>query len=127
MVKTPNPKPVVIGTSIAHLAADIILDKKGTELLVLDISECCDLADYMVIATGSNKRQVQAMAEEIRKQVKAHKVLPLSVNGLANGWWVLLDCGSVLVHVMQPEARRFYNLESLWADGVVVRRGIDAA
>jgi ribosome-associated protein len=120
-------KPETTPTLIANLAADIVIEKKGEELLVLDVSRCTDLADYMVIASGTNKRQVQAMAEEIRKRVKARGLIPLNVSGTENGWWVLIDCGSVLVHLMQPEARRFYNLESLWADGLVVRRGIDAA
>jgi ribosome-associated protein len=120
-------KPETTPTLIANLAADIVIEKKGEELLVLDVSRCTDLADYLVIASGTNKRQVQAMAEEIRKRVKARGLIPLNVSGTENGWWVLIDCGSVLVHLMQPEARRFYNLESLWADGLVVRRGIDAA
>lgn len=120
-------KSEITPTAIANLAADIVLEKKGDELLVLDVSRCTDLADYMVIATGTNKRQVQAMSEEIRKRVKARGLVPLNTSGADNGWWVLIDCGSVLVHLMQPEARRFYNLESLWADGLIVRRGIDAA
>ncbi|MAG58182.1 MAG: ribosome silencing factor [Planctomycetes bacterium] len=109
---------------IAHKAADLILDKKGQDLVVLDISAMTSssLADYLVIATGANKRQVQAIAEELDKQMKHAGVRRLSVTGRDYGWWVLVDLGDVLVHVMQEDARRFYDLESLWADAPIVRR-----
>lgn len=118
--------PAPSASQVAHLAADIVLEKKGEDLVVLDITGCSDLADYMVIATGRNKRQVQAMAEEINQRVKKLGAKRLSVNGLENGWWVLLDLGDVLVHVMQQEARTYYDIEALWADGTVIRRGVEA-
>ena len=107
---------------IAHKAADLILEKKGEELLVVDITECSDIADYLVIACGSNKRQVQAMCAEIRQELKKAGHLPLSITGEAFGWWILIDYGDVIIHLMQEEARRFYDLDALWADGRVVRR-----
>ena len=110
---------------VAHRIADIVIDKKGTELLVMDIADCSDIADYMIMASGGNKRQVQAISQEIRKQLKEAGHLPLSVTGLEHGWWVLVDYGDVLVHVMQDDARRFYDIEALWADGQVVRRSPD--
>jgi ribosome-associated protein len=111
---------------VAHRAADIILEKKGSDLVVLDIQGCSDLADYMVIATGTNKRQIQAMAQEIATSLKREGIFKRSSSGEDLGRWVLLDLGDVLVHLMQEEARRYYDLEALWADGIVVRRGIEA-
>lgn len=108
----------------AHKVGDIVIDKKGTDLVVLDVEESSGFADYMVIATGGNRRQVQAMAEEIRKVLKECGKSPLSVTGTERGWWVLLDYGDVLVHLMQEDARRYYDLEALWADATVVRRGV---
>jgi ribosome-associated protein len=108
---------------IAHKAADIILDKKGKDLVVLDISgTSSNLADYMVIGTGTNRRQVQAMAEAINIDMKAVGVRRLSITGKDFGWWVLLDLGDVVVHVMQDDARRYYDIETLWGDAPVVRR-----
>ena len=108
---------------IAHKAADIILDKKGKDLVVMDISgTSSNLADYMVIGTGTNRRQVQAMAAAINIDMKAAGVRRLSVTGKDFGWWVLLDLGDVVVHVMQDDARRYYGIETLWGDAPVVRR-----
>ena len=107
---------------IAHRAADIVLEKKGVDLLVLDLEDCSDIASYMVIASGVNKRQVVAIAEAIVMEMKGEGHLPLGVSGRELGWWVLIDYGDVLVHVMQPDARRYYDLEALWADAPVIRR-----
>ncbi|MAB91584.1 MAG: ribosome silencing factor [Planctomycetes bacterium] len=116
-------KNILTPAQVAHKAADIILDKKGEDLVVLDISgTATNLADYMVIGTGTNRRQVQAMAEAINLDMKAAGVRRLSVTGKEFGWWVLLDLGDVVVHVMQDDARRYYDIETLWADAPVVRR-----
>jgi ribosome-associated protein len=111
----------------AHKIADLIVEKKGTELLVLDIGECSDIADYMILASGTNKRQVQAMTEEISKDMKQCGHPAIGISGKTHGWWVLMDYGDVLVHVMQEDARRYYDLEALWADAQIVRRGVEDA
>lgn len=113
-------------TQLAHLAADIVLEKKGNDLVVIDITSCSDLADYMVIASGTNPRQVQAIAQEISMRLKKVGIYKRSGSGEELGRWVLLDLGDVVVHVMLEEARRYYDLEALWADGTVVRRGVEA-
>lgn len=114
----PVPSPTVV----AHKIGDLILDKKGSDLLVLSVERITSLADYLVIATGSNSRQLHAMALEIEQTMKALGVARCRIEGLEQGWWIVIDCGDVIVHIMQEEARRFYNLEMLWADGRVVRR-----
>jgi ribosome-associated protein len=114
-------------TVVAHKIGDIILDKKGSDLLVLGVERITSLADYLVIATGSNSRQLYAMAVEIEQAAKELGVGRCRAEGLDQGWWIVIDCGDVIVHIMQEEARRFYNLEMLWADGRVVRRSADVA
>ena len=81
----------------------------------------------MILASGTNKRQVQAMAEEISKDMKAVGRPALGISGREHGWWVLMDYGDVLVHLMQDDARRYYDLEALWADADIVRRGVEDA
>jgi ribosome-associated protein len=99
---------------IAGLAA---LDRKATELRVLDVARSCDFTDYFVICSGSNERQVQAIADAIQEAMFRQGIKPLHVEGLTNARWVLLDFGGDFVaHVFLEEARRFYNLERLWSD-----------
>lgn len=114
---TPMPP-----ATLAHRIGDIILEKKGQDLVVLDIEKVTSLGDYLVLATGSNRRQVMMMAKEIQAEMKSAGKLTLGHEGMEQGWWVLLDFGEVIVHLMQQEAREFYDLEVLWADGEVIRR-----
>jgi ribosome-associated protein len=85
------------------------------------------LADYLVVATARGKRQVQALAEEVMAQAKAAGANRLSETGRTYGWWVLIDFGDVVVHLMQPEARRFYDIDALYSDATVVRRSVDTS
>ncbi len=125
MTETSNKLSIA---QIAHRAGDIILDKKGGDLVVLDISAMpTSLADYLIIATGTSQRQVRAIAEALEFDMKTAGVGRRSSTGKEFGWWVLIDFGDVLVHVMQEDARRYYDLEALWADAPVVRRVEGAA
>ncbi|MEZ6195194.1 MAG: ribosome silencing factor [Planctomycetota bacterium] len=108
--------------SVAHRIGDIILDKKGLDLVVIEIGRISSLADYLVIATVENSRQLQAIARELQEKMKKEGSPRLGDEGVDQGWWVLLDFGDVIVHLMQQEARDFYAIEALWADGDVVRR-----
>lgn len=108
--------------SLAHEVGDLILEKKGTELTVINVEKVTSIADYLVITTAQNGRQVMSMAKEIREYVKAGGGNFISAEGLDEGWWVLMDLGDVIVHIMQEDARRYYDLEMLWADGRVVRQ-----
>lgn len=101
----------------AFIAAQYALDKKGLDLRLLEISELSSLTDYLMIVTGRSDRQVQAIAEAIRLGLKQeHQVMPLAVEGMADGRWVLLDYGEVMVHVFQESVRQFYDLEGLWSE-----------
>ena len=101
----------------ALFAVEYALDKKGINLKLLDVRELSTLTDYLLLATGRSDRQVQAIAENIRTEFKHHhNVLPLAIEGMDKGRWILLDYGEIMVHVFQQSVREFYDLEGLWSE-----------
>ena len=92
------------------------LGKKAINLVVLDVHELTSFADTFIICSGRSNRQVNAIAEHIQVDLKEHKIKPLSVEGLGQGHWVLLDYGHVIIHVFYEPVREFYDLEGLWVD-----------
>ena len=102
---------------IAILAAKALDAKKGKDIKVLEIEKITTLSDYFVICTGSSNTQINALCDEVEKQLSAAGEEPLHREGHRGGTWVLLDYGCVAVHVFNAEAREFYSLEHLWADG----------
>lgn len=101
----------------ARLCAAYALEKKAENLRLLDVQGISSLTDYLLIVTGRSDRQVEAIAEEIRLGMKRdHGIVPLAVEGLKQGNWVLIDYGDVMVHVFQPHVRDFYDLEGLWQE-----------
>jgi ribosome-associated protein len=116
--KAPQATP----DQAVDLAIEVILERKGSDILVLDLSKCSDLADWMVICTVRNPRQAQALAHHLSERFKAAGMRRLSVAGLELGSWVVLDYGDVFIHVMLDDVRRFYDLEALWGDADVVKR-----
>lgn len=115
---TPRLSPEQAG----RLAIEIIVDRKGADALMLDISKCSDLGDSMVICTAKSSRQVQAIAHNLSERLKLAGLRRLSVAGMDVGSWVVLDYGDMFIHVMLEDVRRFYDLETLWGDAVVVQR-----
>lgn len=108
---------------VAAIAAD---SKKASDLILLDLSSKTDVCDYFLICTGENSRQVDAIVDEVRAKVSANcGVSPLSCEGREGLSWVLLDYGSVVVHVFKPETRDFYRLERLWGDAPQVELNLE--
>lgn len=102
---------------------DAIADKKGEDILLLDIREQSPFADYFVLGTGTSERHVRALVEGLAAEAKTkHLRRPLSVEGRAETGWVLMDYGDVIVHLFSPEKRGYYNLEGLWREGKIVVR-----
>lgn len=101
---------------------NIISDKKGEDILLLDTRPVSFIADYFVIANAASERQLKAIADEIQKQLKRDRILPLGVEGKPNSGWVLLDYGSVITHLFSPGMRDYYRLEKLWEKAPVVVR-----
>ena len=103
---------------LAIIAAKALDEKKGKEISAIDITDLTTLADYFVIATGGSNTQINALCDAVEKALKEQaEEAPLRREGHRDGSWVLLDYGSVAVHVFSPEAREFYSLERLWCDG----------
>lgn len=107
---------------LAREIVDLISDKKGVDIMMLDTRTVSSIADYFVIATGESERQLKAVGDEIQKQMKKHKILPLGVEGKPDSGWILLDYGSVIVHLFSSALRDFYQLEQLWDKAPVVVR-----
>ena len=93
-----------------------ILSKKAMNVVALDVAEMTSYADVFIICSGRSNRQVNAIAESIKTELKKHKIKPLSVEGTKDGHWVLLDYGHVIIHVFYEPVREFYDLEGLWVD-----------
>ena len=104
-------------TTLAATAARAASDKKGEDIVVLEVGPLLSITDAFVITSGMNDRQVRTIAEEVEAQVRASMSrAPLRVEGLNDARWILLDYGDVVVHVFLDETRRYYDLERLWAD-----------
>ena len=88
--------------------------KKATDIKVLDLTGITSFADYFVICSGSNSKQVQAIADEVGAQLKKVNEHPISVEGYTQAEWILADYGDLLVHVFSTKAREYYDLERLW-------------
>ncbi len=91
-------------------------EKKAEGLLVLDVREITYIADYFVICSGTNTRQVKAIAEEIDYRLSKEGIFPTHVEGFPDCRWVLMDYGDVIVHVFDEDARFYYDLEGLWGE-----------
>ena len=103
---------------LAIIAAKALDDKKGQEIAVIEITDQTTLADYFVIATGSSSTQINALSGAVEKAMEEQGGESLlHREGHRDGTWVLLDYGSVVVHIFSGEAREFYSLERLWSDG----------
>ena len=101
---------------IAGIAAKALDDKKARDVKVLKTAEQTVLADYFVICNGTSSTHIKALVDEVDKQLSEAGEPPIRREGLRSDIWVLMDFGSVIVHVFTDEARQFYNLERLWSD-----------
>lgn len=95
-------------------------DKKALDLLALDLQDVANFTDYFLIASGTNARQVQAIADEVVERLKKQGTRAQRVEGYQSAEWVLLDYGDFIFHVFEEKARRFYDLERLWRDAARV-------
>jgi ribosome-associated protein len=104
-----------LDTDIDHYVK-AALQRKIIGLVVLDIRNLSSVADILIIGSGRSNRQVTAIAEFIRTELKTHGIKPLGVEGLKEGHWVLMDYGHVVIHIFYESVRTFYDIEGLWAD-----------
>lgn len=98
------------------IAVQVSLDKKGEDILVLDLSEKSSFTDIFVILHGNSPRQNLAIYENIEMELKKVNILPLSREGLENAGWILMDYGYFIIHIFSEKEREYYSLENLWID-----------
>ena len=102
---------------LCTLVVDALDDIKAKDITTLDVREMTTVTDYMIVASGTSNRHVQALVENVAEKAKAAGHKPIGIEGEEGGEWVLLDLQDALVHVMLPKVREFYNLEKLWSLG----------
>lgn len=102
-------------TKLVRLVADSLDDDKAQDVVVIDLTGRTTIADFMIVASGTSQRHVGAMAEHLERKLKAQGLARLSIEGMPQREWVLIDAGDVVVHLFRPEVRTFYDLEKMWA------------
>lgn len=105
-----------------RLALHFASEKKAFNVVALDLREIASFAEFFVIVSGANQRQVQAISDEINEQLKEQlKTRPIRIEGYSGAEWVLLDYGDFIVHIFEEKSREFYDLERLWRDAKKVK------
>ena len=121
MTKTNQKKPRASGgkrrlTAEITRAVRAALDKKATDVVVLDLRDTPAFTDFFVLCSGQNPRQVRAIADNVEEALRAIKIRPAHVEGYDRSEWILMDFFNFIVHVFSPDTRAFYALERLWGD-----------
>lgn len=104
------------------LAYEALEDKKGEDIQVIEIKDISIIADYFVIANGSNTQQVDALVDSVKDRLGREGYDPLRIEGIKSAGWILMDYGDLVVHVFSKEDRLFYNLERIWRDGKIISK-----
>ncbi len=107
---------------LAHTIVDVLDEKKGEDILLLDIREVSSFADYFLICSGSSIRMVNALAKAVKKEIKQEYGINPRIEGEAQAGWMLIDYGDLILHVFSPDRRAFYRLEELWGEGKTILR-----
>ena len=101
-------------------AYQAVNDKQGAAIRVIDVRAVSSFADFFLICNGKNRKQNQAICDEVRRRLKGHQLSPAHVEGYDHAEWILLDYIDFVVHIFSEKAREFYKLEKLWSDGILV-------
>ena len=107
---------------MAKLAIEGLEDKKANDIRILDIEKITTLADYFIIASGTNRNQVQAMADNVEEFLGKAGYNPKHVEGYQSANWILMDYGDIVLHLFDEENRLFYDLERIWRDGTAIEK-----
>ena len=105
------------GREFAALAAKVLDEKKAERIEIINISELTTIADYFIICSGGSTTQVKALCDNVIEKAQEAVMSPLRIEGYDSAAWILLDFGSVIVHVFKNDMRDFYSLDRLWGDG----------
>jgi len=118
---TCGDDPLNDTTDLAQRIAQVLSDKLGEDIILLDMRDVVSYTDWFVIATGRNTRQTQAMADETRQRIKDEEgLIPARMEGQREGDWILMDYIDVVVHVFTPDSRAYYRLDQLWGQVPVI-------
>ncbi len=101
-------------------AAELAVDKKAKDTIILELKSLSTIADYFVICSGENPAQIKAIAEAIDSYFSKKKIFPIGIEGLDFARWVLIDYGDVVIHIFDDETRAYYELEKFWMDAPVI-------
>jgi ribosome-associated protein len=115
-------KAKIKAIDVARRLVDAIEDKKGEDILLMDIHAQSGFADYFVLCSGTSDRQLKAIEDAIREAAHKLGVSAAHTEGKAEAGWILMDLGDLIVHVFSPSQRHFYDLESLWKESPVLLR-----
>jgi ribosome-associated protein len=126
-LNTQTARDELTTNQLQQLVVSSLEDFKATDTLVIDVSGKNPLTERMVIASGNSTRHVKSMAENLIVKAKAVGNPPLGVEGMSEGEWVLVDLNDVIVHLMLPQSRAFYNLEKLWEASADHRSGVSGS
>ena len=107
---------IIEARELAYLLLRAVIEKKAIDPVVLDVEGLVSYADYFVVCSGVSSRQVKALAEWVERSARNAQIHSLSVEGRASGNWVLMDYGTVVLHLFHESVRDFYDLEGLWVD-----------
>lgn len=113
--------------AIRDAVVDALEDVKGFDISVLDVRNMTSLTSYMIVCSGNSNRQTKALADNVCEKLKEKGIETRGIEGEKEGEWVLVDMGDVIVHVMVPATRAYYNLEQLWTQGETRRANTKAA
>jgi len=100
---------------LINIVLDALEEVKGKDIVTLNVTNLTDVMDTMIVASGNTSRQVKALANSVIEDAKKAGFQPIGVEGIDSGEWVLVDLGDIVIHVMQPTIREFYELEKLWS------------
>jgi ribosome-associated protein len=109
--------------NIARTIVTVLEEKKGEDIILLDLIGVCSFTDYFIICSGISERSIKALAEEVRKAVKEkYSIMAQGVEGDAQSGWILIDYGDVILHIFSKTLREYYQLEELWREGKLLLR-----
>lgn len=107
---------MINNTEVLNSCFNAIEDKKGENIIKFNISKISIIADYMIIASGNNKNQVQAIADNVLEKLHSNGIIQNSIEGYDSANWILIDIGDIIIHIFDKESREFFNLERLYKD-----------